>query len=223
MDPKHPSRLILASRMAQRADVLRDAGYWFEVADNFDFDSLLDHAHLPPGSADHWGPVSSRAESCAADLPMHRAITVAETGHPRIKQGAHTVILTAQTLIIDSAGELLGQAANVEQARTMFESIARHGQYVVTSVAMLQPDSRAQQTLSDATQLRLRPVDSAQVEQYLQSQKWRDLIGAFDRLNPPDPFRIELTGDPTTAQGLPMIKMVKCLEEEWSIRPAEGD
>jgi len=231
MDPKHPSRLILASRCKRRADLLRQAGYWFvQVPEAQAPETEAPEAQVlkpvPPALGENvWGPIAARAENFAIELAMQKAKALARTGHQRIKKGAHTIILSAQTFVIDAQGELLDKPRDRDDAEAMLQSLAdrAQGQRVVTGVAMLQPDSLAQQTLSDAAQVLLRESQSEQIEAYLESEQWRDRIGGFDRINPPPDLAIQIIGDPTNIQGLPMAKLIKCLEEEWTLKPAEGE
>ena len=122
------TKLILASRSAPRARLLREAGY--------DFEQVVPPFNDPPQ------PSNGREidpDRLAADLALKKAQSVVEQlvtdsgGQP----GSRVVVLGADTICIGTDGLLIGTPADRDQAERMIRSFASRAHRVATGVAIL--------------------------------------------------------------------------------------
>ncbi|MEZ6191532.1 MAG: Maf family protein [Phycisphaerales bacterium] len=196
-DPAHPPTLILASRSPRRAQLLRDAGFAFEqAAPPFNDPPQPDQSHPGPPSA------------LAAYLAEQKALSL----HPYLQQHPKALILAADTICVTDAGQLIGTPTDRDDARRMIQQFINQTHAVVTGVALLTINMDAPLTLADETHVALGPLNSAQLDEYLDSNTWQGKAGAynlFERQHAGWPLTV--TGDPTTVVGLPMQKLLPAL------------
>lgn len=209
---KYAPRLILATNCQRRADLLRSVGIAFIQADQptrFDDEEPVELHPLD------WGPRDKSVHEYAERIALQKARRLARHGHWRIEQGAHTIILAAKTIAFGHRDQPLTIPEDRDQAHRMIEKLVQHGQRVVTACAYLQPDSRLNETLADTADVRCDMDDDA-IQAYLDTEAWRDRIGACDRLNPPDTLPLHIKGDRSCLEGMPLEALARTFEN-WSL------
>ena len=205
-DPMSDAQLILASRSPRRVELLRAAGYDFDI-DPAD----INEDRVPPGLS-----------------PRELAVYLA-TEKARVVAGRHpgSIVLGADT-IVAVGEELFGKAATPDAARAMLTALAGKQQEVITGVAifgrrmspnvaaasaMRTPASAAVAAESAAAAravvsvVSMTPMAPAQLNSYIASGAWRGKAGAYgiqDHDPSNDPFVRIVSGDYTNVVGLPM-------------------
>jgi nucleoside triphosphate pyrophosphatase len=190
-----PTRLILASRSPRRAQLLREAGYRFTQAD-----PLFDDPPQP--KADGPDPAQALAMSLASQKALS---TPAETG---------SIILAADTICVDADGQLIGQPADLIDARNIIHRFIGQSHRVITGVALLIKGQEKPNTLVDQARVTLGHLNPVQLNEYLATGQWQGKAGAynlFDRQAAGWPLTV--IGDPTTVVGLPMRKLAEALAD----------
>ncbi|MEM6330947.1 MAG: Maf family protein [Planctomycetota bacterium] len=210
------TRLILASSSPRRSQLLRGAGFAFEVVaprpgaePEIATDSTLQSLDPP-------GLVAQLARLKAMDVADQLAANVADA-----PLGDAGVILAADT-IAECDGRVLGKPRDEADARDMLTWLSGREHRVLTGVCVIAYSAHAEQAgrLSfaeprvevDITTLQMAPLDTGWVEPYLASGLWRGKAGAFgfqDGLN----FVQVLTGSETNVVGLPMQRVTVLLSE----------
>jgi septum formation protein len=183
-------RFILASRSPRRCELLRDAGYQFDV--------VVPTLHEPPVTADTATPTQ-----LAEALAYFKAKAV---------QGQHPdrLILAADTLVAHGR-RLYGKADDEAQARQILSALSGTRHEVITGVCILLPPPAATSQCpewrllaSDVTYVTMRPLSQAQIDAYIDSGEWRDKAGAYAIQETGDAFVQKLEGSLSNVVGLPM-------------------
>ncbi len=188
--------LILASRSPRRALLLTEAGFTFEQTEP--------PFHDPPQpDNDHPGSAST----LAAKLAIEKALSLREAAAPDV------VILSADTICVGSDGKLIGQPVDRDDASRMIQHFENNTHSVITGVALLTDRMDQPNAFADEARVTLGKLNSAQLDEYLDSNQWKGKAGGynlFDRRDAGWPLIVE--GDETTVVGLPMLKLLPALK-----------
>lgn len=178
---------------------MRDAGFTFDKADPpFNDPPQPDQSHPGPPAA------------LAAHLAEQKALSL----RPYLQQHPKALILAADTICVTDKGQLIGTPADRDDARRMIQHFINHTHAVVTGVALLTINMEAPLTLTDETRVALGPLNSAQLEEYLDTNTWRGKAGAYNLFERQAAgWPLTVTGDPTTVVGLPMRKLLPALAQ----------
>lgn len=180
-------RLVLASASPRRADLLRAAGFAFEV-DPVDIDE-----RVAPG------------ESPAAHvLRLARAkAAAAAVRHP------DAVVLGSDTVVVVD-GEILGKPADAEDARRMLRQLSGCIHHVHTGVALRRGD-----TVLDAAEVsavRMASLSEAEVDWYVASGEPAGKAGAYAIQGLGSRFVERVDGSYASVVGLPVAVVHRLLK-----------
>lgn len=210
-------RVILASQSPRRAQLLAEAGFTFEQRSPAFTDPDQPPRHLR----------GHEAEDYAASLAEQKAASLAK------QIDTKALILAADTICVDAAGDLVGKPRDRAHAAEMIRSFIEAEHRVLTGVALLRLSgyragqahavtawaSESHQTsgqiesFTDTAVVRFDVINEEQIDAYLATDGWRGKAGGynlFDRQAAGWPIEVE--GDPTTVVGLPMRRLVPLLE-----------
>ncbi len=182
-------QLILASKSPRRRELLRQAGYRFEV--------------IPPTDVDETERPGESPEMMVARLARRKVDDVAR----RIERG---LVLGCDTTV-ECDGHILGKASDREHAREILLALSGREHRVLSglclrSVPAGQPLIRVAQTL-----LRMDPLSPEQLDEYLAGGQWGGKAGAFgyqDRLG----WIHVVEGSKSNVVGLPLETLAEMLE-----------
>lgn len=192
----HPHRLLLASTSRYRAELLARLGLPFEAC--------------APGTDESAQPGESPA-GLALRLAVEKALAVANR-HP----GAW-VIGSDQTAGLDE--RTLGKPGGHAAAREQLQAMSGRSLAFLTAVAVVTPDGRVLSEL-DTTTVRVRTLDTAEIERYLRADTPYDCAGSFKS----EGLGITLfdaieSKDPTALVGLPLIATARLLRQSGFVLP----
>ncbi|MCG8511454.1 MAG: Maf family protein [Rhodospirillales bacterium] len=129
------------------------------------------------------------------------------------------VILSADTICVSVEGDLLGQPATRDEARTMIQSFVSADHDVVSGVALASlsvPGQGREVTwhcFADTATVRFGELDDAVLARYLDTDQWQGKAGGYNLFDQQrNGWPIEVLGDETTVVGLPMIQLRPALE-----------
>lgn len=125
-------------------------------------------------------------------------------------------ILAADT-VVEIAGEILGKARNREEARAMLQRLQGHSHRVTTAMALSGAESEC---IAVTTEVRMRPVDAAELDDYLDAGEWRGKAGAYAVQGMAAAFVTELRGSVTNVIGLPLAEALTLLSAHGVTGPA---
>jgi septum formation protein len=183
-------RLILASASPRRRELLREAGYEFEV-----HPADIDEDDYPP-------------QLLPADLAQRLAMLKAEALLPRFPED---VILAADT-VVAFGDACLGKPENEADAMQMLQLLSGTTHVVITGVTVLRPAKKFRISTRVMSAVRMRQWSAKELETYVASGDWQGKAGGYgiqdDRS---DPFVIRQAGSHSNIVGLPMEATVELL------------
>lgn len=183
-------KLILASRSPRRAELLRAAGYDFEV--------------IPPSPAAEQRLYGSEPPAeYVTRLAYQKAADVAR----RIGFG---LILACDTVAYCN-GQILGKPADADDARKILGILSGKKHRVLSGLCLWPvPDGQVLLRVAIST-LRMDPLTSQQIEQYIASGRWQGKAGAFGYQDGLDWVHL-LEGSPSNVVGLPLELLAEMLK-----------
>lgn len=189
--------LWLASRSPQRAQLLHAAG--------FDF-TAFDPPYADPADPNRVVDAPAGA-SRACWLAQRKAASVSQDDLPG-PRGARGVLLTADTLVVDAEGALIGTPESAEQAVATLRRL-RSATHTIATGVCLQCVGGAATSFLVTAEVTFGPLDDALLEAYGASAGWQGKAGGYnldEREHAGWPIAVE--GDRAAVMGLPMAELV---------------
>lgn len=184
------TRLVLASSSPRRNELMRAAGYDYEVI-------------APSDGAEKCGACSGTGPAAmVAELAMMKAVDVA----PR----AGTCTLIAADTVAECQGQILGKPAHREHAEQMLRLLSGREHRVYTGICVWQLPQGEPDVRVVITTLRMDALCEEQLETYLESHQWEGKAGAFGFQDGLDWVHI-VEGSESNVVGLPMEELGRML------------
>ena len=183
MHNKTSFQFILASKSPRRRELLKKAGYKFEVAE-----PLINEKDF----------VAEQTSPCeyAKRLAIAKAMSVAQRFQDKIVVGADT--------IVDFDGRIVGKAADAAQAEKIIRLLFNAPHRVITGLAIICKRKNLEIADSDTTIVYPRPMTEEQIAEHISSGVWRDKAGAYAIQENSDRFVEKIEGSLTNVMGMPM-------------------
>ncbi len=182
MNTPRSRTLVLASSSPQRFELLREAGYVFEV--------------YPPEESVECGLCSGESPpEMVARLALKKAENVAQ-------RGVGGLIVACDT-VAEWAGQSLGKPANEDHARRMLQTLRGQTHRVYSGLCVWNTTGGQPQVRVAKTVLEMEHLSDEQLDEYLSTGAWEGKAGAFgyqDRLG----WVKIVEGSESNVVGLPM-------------------
>jgi len=188
---KSSTPLILASQSPRRSQLLRDAGFAFEV--NAPDDSV------ERGICSNCGP-----DQLVVDAAVAKASAIA-------KNIEHGIVLGADT-VASCKAEILGKPIDVDHARSMLKLMSGTIHEVLTGVCLWHRPSNKFRSHLQRTTLEMSSLSDTTIEEYLDTDQWIGKAGAFGYQDGLDFVKI-IEGLESTVVGLPVEKIQTWIDE----------
>ena len=183
-------KLILASSSPRRHQLLREAGYEFEVE---------------PPSVDERFAEHEAPEQIVRRLALEKARQVAE----RVGPGA--CVLAADTLVV-LGGQIFGKPADTREAEQMLRRLAGQTHRVLTGFAVIRSDDgHAEQGVS-VSHVRMRKISPEHARAYAESGEPVDKAGGYAVQGEAGRFVESIEGLRSNVIGLPLEDVAPLLE-----------
>jgi septum formation protein len=194
-----PPRFILASASPRRQDLLRHAGYAFDI-DPAD----VDEDDYPQGM-----------------LPTAIALRLAEA-KARAVAARHPddVVLAADT-VVAFGDSPLGKPADPAHARQMLQLLSGTTHIVVTGVCVIRQAPEFVRAARAMSAVKMRFLTPGEIDRYIASNEWQGKAGGYG-IQDKDPFVVRQSGSHTNIVGLPMT-LARRLLAEAGVMPAEDE
>lgn len=191
------SNIILASASPRRRELLRLIGIEHEIR----------HAN-----ADESMRAGESAHQHAERLARLKAETVAKTA------GAGDVVIGADTIVLVD-GRVLGKPSDEAQASEMLSALSGRTHTVITAVAV----ARSGKTLSSVEEVsvKFRDLTADEIAAYIRTGEPMDKAGAYGIQGFGATIVERIEGDYFAVMGLPIVRLVRLLEES-GVRYAFG-
>jgi len=183
-------RLILASASPRRQQLLREAGYVFEV-----HPADIDEDDHPPGL-----PPGDLAEF----LARRKAEVVALLVPDDVVLAADTVVAYRETI--------LGKPRDAADARRMLRLLSGSVHSVITAVAVVRSGTGFERRERVVSAVHMRPLTDHEIDHCVASGDWQGKAGGYG-IQDPDPFVTRTSGCYTNIVGLPMTTAVQLLRD----------
>lgn len=177
-----PEKLILASSSPRRAELLREAGYRFEI--------------FAPDESVECGVCSGESPP---EMVARLALQKAENVAPQYSTG----VLIACDTVAEWAGQALGKPADEDHARKMLHTLRGRTHRVYSGLCVWNLAGGSPEVRVAKTTLEMDTLSDDQIEEYLATGGWEGKAGAFgyqDRLG----WVKILEGSESNVVGLPM-------------------
>ena len=187
-------RLILASSSPRRVEVLRNAGFDFEVVPS----RVDESAH--PGES----PV---------DLAERLARQKAEDVAARLAPEKDAVVLGADTVVVSDDGALLGKPTSPADAVAMLEKLSGRPHDVITGIALIAPGSDRVRVAHERTRVFFRALAREELETYVASGEPLDKAGTYAIQGRAGRFVTRIEGCYFNVMGLPLALVDRMLRD----------
>lgn len=181
-------RLVLASASPRRCDLLRAAGYVFDVV---------------PADIDETAAAGEGAADYVQRLAAAKAHAIAKVYPDRLVVGADT------TVSVD--GLLLGKPADAEEARVMLQRLAGRSHDVFTGVSLAGPTLAW--TGVERTTVWMAAMDDGEIAEYIASGEPFGKAGAYAIQGRASRFVTRIEGDYANVVGLPVALLHRRLRD----------
>ncbi len=187
---------VLASKSPRRIQLLRDAGYEFDILPSGVDESVFDTVDPVPAAY-----AETLALAKAEDIAQH---------HP------NRLVLGADT-IIDYDGQIIGKARDEAHAECIVRKLFSNPHCVITGMALIWMDRNIRIITHELTRVIPHAMSPAQIEAHLKSGSWQGKAGAYAIQENGDEFIERLEGSLTNVIGLPMERLKDLLQEIFSV------
>jgi septum formation protein len=194
-DEFHLERLVLASGSPRRADILRAAGWLFDICA-----PDIDESRRP----------HEDAVAYVERLALVKAKAGAAQYTSRIVVGADTIVLIE--------GEILGKPRDEDDAGRMLRLLSGRCHEVITGIALVRSGAHDQgsgveRVTHELTNVRFAPMTEAEIQWYLTTGEAMGKAGAYAIQGQAARFIEEIKGDYLNIVGLPVRLLYKLLRE----------
>ena len=197
---------MAASSSPRRAEILRNAGFTFEVQP-----AHVDETPLPGERADDYvrrlADSKARATAQSVNRGTGRAVVI----------GADTVV------VVD--GQILGKPADTDDARRMLRLLNGRDHDVLTGLSFISIPGREEATLVESTRVSFLPLSAKDIDDYLLTGEPFDKAGAYGIQGIGGRFIRRVEGCYFNVMGLPLSRVwsiVGRMEEEQQKNSAAG-
>jgi septum formation protein len=184
-------KLILASASPRRAEILRDAGFHFEVV---------------PSAVDET-PLSDESPSA---LVQRLANAKAELVASPIKVPA--VVLAADT-VVTLESRIFGKPRSTDDARYMLEQLSCRTHSVVTGVTLIRLPDAERRSFVESTQVHFAHLSAEEITRYLATGEPHDKAGAYAIQGRAGRYIPRIEGDYFNVVGLPLARVTQALAD----------
>ncbi len=190
-------KLILASQSPRRKELLRDAGFIFEVV------------------------LSSAKEIIDPSLsPRNNALKLAKQKALTVAAHVHGVIVAADTIVV-LGNEIIGKPQDEDDAIHILTKLSKKVHEVITAFTIY--DTKLQKGVSKAvsTHVKFKNISDKQIKDYVKQFKPFDKAGAYAIQESEETFIEKIEGSFTNVMGLPLEEVIEILAE-YGIHPKKN-
>lgn len=192
MPQPHP-QLVLASSSPRRRELLREAGYRFEVK---------------PPPLDDRGVARTVSPGAYVESLAYLKAMAAIDAH-----GLEGALVLGADTVVELGGELIGKPADEADARRILTQLSGSEHNVLTGLALLDVPGGRRFLAHDVTTIHMRPMTAGEIGAYVASGEAQGKAGAYALQETGDRFVERMQGSMTNVVGLPMELFEQLLRE----------
>ena len=181
-------KLTLASASPRRAEILRNAGFDFDV-----YPAHVDESRLPQ---EHEEDHDSRLDSAK---PLLIARRIVGTNAGAIVIGADTVVLSNE--------EILGKPKDADDARRMLRLLSGTAHDVLTGLSMIRVPDGPEYNHVETTNVQFLKLSKSDIDEYIATGESFDKAGAYGIQGIGGRFIWKIEGCYFNVMGLPLSRL----------------
>jgi septum formation protein len=186
-------KFILASASPRRAEILRNAGFDFEI-----HPALVDE--------------SLQAEECASDYVWRLALQKARAAAESMDGRERCLFIGADTIVV-AEGEILGKPESEEAARRMLRRLTGTTHEVHTGLALLGRPLRVEHVAEEITRVTFAPLSDDEIENYVATGEPFGKAGGYAIQGIGGRYITRIEGCYFNVVGFPLARFYSLLQE----------
>ncbi len=184
-------KIILASTSPRRRDLLKQAGYEFEIAAPEYDENILN---------------KSFNYNLIENIAQNKGLSVAK------KHNEPAIIISADTVVIYN-NIVMGKPKDFDTALRMLSMLNNKTHKVVTSVCVIDVEKHKQIIKSETSEVTFNNMSKKELTDYIYGFKPYDKAGSYGIQELPKSFIKEIKGDYDNIVGLPVKMLINMIEE----------
>lgn len=181
--------LILASKSPRREEILRNAGFSFEIVPS-DKDEII-IPNLAPSKV-----AGMIADAKAKDIAF--------------RFGDNNIIVGADTIVVID-NDILGKPSGKEDAFYILNKLSGARHKVITGVCIIKDKLKI--SFTESTVVEFYPLSRSQIEEYIETKEPFDKAGAYGIQEKGALFVKKINGDYFNVMGLPIARLARILNK----------
>jgi septum formation protein len=186
-------KLILASSSPRRAEVLRNAGFVFEVRP-----ADVDETRLPYESAENYVRRVAQAKARAISEPARAA-------------AERAIVIAADTTVV-AEGQILAKPEDAADARRMLSLFNGKTHEVLTALCVINVPAAKEALHVEKTRVEFLKMSKEEIESYIQTGEPFDKAGAYGIQGIAGRFATRIDGCYFNVLGLPLSRLWTTLQ-----------
>jgi septum formation protein len=187
-------KLILASSSPRRAEVLRDAGFVFEVR---------------PADMDETRLLQEAAADYVRRVARAKAKAIADTARAA---GERAIVIAADTIVL-AEGQILGKPKDADDARRMLRLFSGKTHEVLTALCVINIPAGKESLHVEKTRVQFLKMSEDEIESYIRTGEPFDKAGAYGIQGIAGRFATRVEGCYFNVLGLPLSCLWTTLQE----------
>ena len=187
-------KLILASASPRRAEILRDAGFDFEIQ---------------PANADESRLPGENAEAYVRRVSTAKANAVAQAN---LRDGTPAIVIAADTVVL-AGQEILPKPKDADDARRMLRLLSAATHEVLTGLFVIRAYDGISFTHVERTRVEFTRLSETDIDFYIQTQEPFDKAGAYGIQGVGGRFVRRIDGCYFNVMGLPLSRLWEILRQ----------
>lgn len=187
-------KLILASASPRRAEVLRDAGFEFEIQP-----ANVDESRLP----------NEAAEAYVRRVATAKADAIAQAN---LSDGTPAIVIAADTVVL-AGQEILPKPKDAEDARRMLRLLSASTHEVLTGLFVIRAYDGISFTHVERTRVEFTRLSETDIDSYIQTKEPFDKAGAYGIQGVGGRFVRQIDGCYFNVMGLPLSRLWEILRQ----------
>jgi septum formation protein len=187
-------KLILASASPRRAEILRDAGFDFEIQ---------------PANANESRLPGENAEAYVRRVSTAKANAVAQAN---LRDGTPAIVIAADTVVL-AGQEILPKPKDAEDARRMLRLLSAATHEVLTGLLVIRAYDGISFTHVERTRVEFTRLSETDIDFYIQTQEPFDKAGAYGIQGIGGRFVRRIDGCYFNVMGLPLSRLWEILRQ----------
>ena len=187
-------KLILASASPRRAEVLRDAGFEFEVQP-----ARVNESRLP----------NEAVEAYVLRVATAKADAIAQAN---LSDGTPAIVIAADTVVL-AGQQILPKPKDAEDARRMLRLLSASTHEVVTGLFVIRAYDGISFTHVERTRVEFNRLSETDIDSYIQTKEPFDKAGAYGIQGIGGRFVRRIDGCYFNVMGLPLSRLWEILRQ----------